>query len=286
MYIAFLIGAIAGLGGAILIAALAPTQPHLQAALERLGSTNYRAHTHTTSFKDQIGNWAYRRIPGVVPATKDLSLTETTISRFYFEKAVLAATGLIAPALLGFFLDLNGSAPWWLASAFGLILAPVMWFIPDLELKRDAANARKEYARAVAIYFELVASERKRGAVATQALLSAAEVGTSRVFVRIRQELHRAKLSGTTAWDAIAALADEVAVPELSDIARIMQLSGEQGASVYETLRGRGRSLRVQLLNDHLQEANKASERMTVPMTMLAFVFIGIVLTPMLLTML
>lgn len=286
MYIELVTGAALGFGLFLIIAALVPTQPNLAAALERLGTTSHRRNNHVTSFQDNIGNWAYRRIPGITPAAKDLSLTETTISKFYFDKTLLAATGLLAPSIAGYFLHLNGSMPWWYSSIFGLILAPLLWFVPDVELKTKAAQARQEYARAVAVYMELVASERKRGAVATQALISAAEVGSSRVFIRIRQELHRAALAGTTSWDAIAALADEVSVPELADIARIMQLSGEQGASVYETLRGRGRSLRVQLLNDHLEEANKASERMTIPMSALALVFIGIVITPMMLTML
>jgi len=55
---------------------------------------------------------------------------------------------------------------------------------------------------------------------------------------------------------------------------------------VYETLRARGKSLRVQLLNNEHTHANEASERMTIPMTMLAMVFVGIILTPLVMNLL
>lgn len=281
-----LLGALAGLGALLVISALVPVRPHLLAAIDRLGTTTTAPPAEHLGISHTVGSWVQRRLPGLTPPTRDLELAEISTAKFYWDKALLAATGLLAPTLVGLLLSALGMMPLWAPPLVGVGLAIAMWFLPDLELKTSADNARAEYSRAVAIYLELVAAERRRNAPATHALLSAAEVSDSRVFRRIRQDLARAQLAGTPAWDSLAKLAADLDVPELADVARIMRLSGEQGASVYETLRSRGRGLRVQLLAQSQAEANAASERMTLPMTALAFVFIAIVITPLILNML
>ena len=60
----------------------------------------------------------------------------------------------------------------------------------------------------------------------------------------------------------------------------MIRLSGEQGASVYETLRARGQNLRDRLLNDEVTEANKATNKMTIPMTLTGVLFMLLLGTP------
>ena len=56
-------------------------------------------------------------------------------------------------------------------------------------------------------------------------------------------------------------------------------------AMFYQTLREHNRALRVALLTDEQARANAAAERLTIPATMLAIVFIAILLGPSLMTL-
>jgi Flp pilus assembly protein TadB len=100
------------------------------------------------------------------------------------------------------------------------------------------------------------------------------------VFVRLREQLIRARLSGTPPWDGLHDLADELGLPELSDLADIMRLSGEEGAAVADTLRARSRGLRAALLTKEQTRANEESERMVIPVAFLGLIFLVILGAP------
>ena len=59
-----------------------------------------------------------------------------------------------------------------------------------------------------------------------------------------------------------------------------MRLSGEEGSTVYATLRARSASMRNALLSQELSAANVDGERMTVPVTALAMVFLALLAFP------
>ncbi len=100
------------------------------------------------------------------------------------------------------------------------------------------------------------------------------------MFIRLREQLVRARLSGTPPWDGLHALAVELGLPELSDLADIMRLSGEEGAAVAATLRARSRGLRVALLAQEQTRANEDSERMVIPVALLGLIFLIILGAP------
>lgn len=302
-------GVVLALAVAALIAAFVPARPALSAALDRLGSAGSRGQggssgsgsgagaasglsagvTERPRWDMRLGAWVQANLPDFpifAPPVIDLRLVGIAPATFYRDKVMLAALGLVAPGVFGIVMNGFGYLPVLLPAALGPVLAIGLWFAPDRDVRVRAQAARTEFARAVAVYLELVASERKRGAPAGQALTTTAEVGTTWVFTRIREELTRARLAGTAPWTALGGLADEIGVPELTDVAKIVRLSGEEGASVADSLRGRGRTLRTQLLADEHAKANQASERMSVPLTFLAFVFVGVVLTPLVLNLL
>ena len=164
-------------------------------------------------------------------------------------------------------------------------LAVVMFFLPNYNAVDDARKARLEFARALGAYIDLVALERNNGSGVRQAMESAAEVGDSWVFTRLSEELTRSRWSGLPPWDALHALADELGLPELDDFADIMRLSGEEGASVYTTLRARSAAMRTAMLNDEIAEANAVGERMTIPGSLLGVIFMALLVAPSLLRM-
>lgn len=277
-------GLVLGLGFALVIAALVPTQPSLSAALDRIGTTTVAADpAYAATLENRVGSAVLRRVgdsPSLKIPTRDLRLIGMSVNRFLYQKVLSAGLGLIAPIAIGLIFQVLGLTAFYIPALFGIPLAIGGWYLPNLLVRDQAEAARKEFSRSVAVYMELVGSERISGAPPGKALESAAQVGRNWAFVRIRQTLTEARYAGTAPWDALEQLSLEINVPDLGEIAKVIRLSGEQGAPVYETLRARGQNLRDRLLNDEVTEANKATNKMTIPMTLTGVLFMLLLGTP------
>ncbi len=209
-----------------------------------------------------------------------------SVAQFYGEKLTFAGLGLlIPPTLTLLFHSLGLGIPLQIPAVASIGLALVMFFLPNYNALDDARKARLEFARALGAYIDLVALERNNGIGVRQAMEAAAEVGDSWVFTRLSEELTRSRWSGLPPWDALHRLAEELGLPELDDFADIMRLSGEEGASVYATLRARSASMRTAMLHDEIAQANAVGERMTIPGSLLGVIFMALLVTPSLLRM-
>jgi Flp pilus assembly protein TadB len=292
---AMLAGATAGLGVTVIVRELLPAQPQLAAALDRLTPGRVTASqptaqepagesASTSGLEARVGRIAQRHLaeaPLLRIPTVELALLRLPVARYLGQKVLLGLIGLLFPTLFTLLALVAGSSlPVAVPTVGGLVLGALLFLLPDLEVRRKAAAAREEFARATSAYIDLTALERAAGAGATQALEQAATVGDSWVFVRLREQLIRARLSGTPPWDGLHALATELALPELSDLADIMRLSGEEGAAVADTLRARSRGLRTALLTKEQTRANEDSERMVIPVALLGLIFLAILGAP------
>ena len=293
LQLALVAGGLMGLGVALLVVRLVPAQPDLADALDRLAPARTHA-TQTaaaaTTTQERIGVWAMRALPpGLWVRTphRELALLRIPLTRFYGEKLVFAGLGLVLVPVLGLFFQLIGlGLPIAIPFLATFALAAVMFFLPNYNAIDDAKRARIEFQRALGAYIDLVALERNSGSGARQAMEASAEIGDSWVFTRLSEELSRSRWSGLPPWDALHALAEELGLPELDDFADIMRLSGEEGASVYATLRARSSAMRGAMLNDELAEANAVGERMSIPGSLLGVVFMALLIAPSLLRML
>lgn len=280
-------GAIAGLGLALLVWRLAPSEPDLADTLNRLTPENSLLRpppAPVVTGRDRVGLLLMRHVPALglikVPQ-RELALLRMPLHRFYGEKAIYALLGLVvAPLIAAAFVIFGVHLPIAIPVVASLGLAIAMSFIPNYNVVTDAADARTEFTRALGAYIDLVALERNAGTGPRQALEDAAEVGDSWVFRRIGEELARSRWSGTTPWEALSGLADELNLPDLADLADIMRLSGDEGAAVYQTLRARSAAVRNRILNKELAEANATGERMSMPVAVLAIIFLIILGTP------
>jgi len=280
-------GCLLGAGIALVLWWLAPPQPQLAAALERLypdRTTISDVAVEASSLQDRIGLWLQRHVPltgwARIP-TRELRVLRKPVHRWLGEKAAYAMVGLVFPTVATVVLRLVGvTPPVLIPVAATLLLAAALSFLPDYNAYTDAKAARQEFTRALGAYIDLVALERAGGAGSTQALENAAQIGDSWVFQRLRDELGRARWAGTAPWDGLTELADELGLPELADLAGIMRLSGEEGATVYATLRARSAGLRTALLNDEHAKANAAAEKMTMPVAALSLIFLVLLAMP------
>nr|WP_294695820.1 hypothetical protein [uncultured Friedmanniella sp.] len=273
-------GALLAGGVVALVVALVPSTPSLQAALERVGdaggghAVGRRDVGPVTTRSERLGAALYRRTP--VPLSERsrqaLELQDKSIAEFYADKAVMAMVGAVLPGVLGV---VSG----WLTGSVGmlpvlaaLVGAAVGFFVPDLLLRRAAVVVRGNAVEALLLYLELVTLERLTNASAPQALHSAAQLSDVPLFLQLRSALERARLEQQPPYPELRRLAAQLNLPELNDVADVMQLD-ESGAALSGALRARVRELRDAHLTQEQIKAGAEAEGMTLYMTLPALIF-------------
>ncbi|MBT0773238.1 type II secretion system F family protein [Kineosporia sp. J2-2] len=287
--IALAAGGLIGLGVSLVVWRLAPATPDLASALENLDPerslrrSGYTGPVLPAGAQDRAGLFVMRTPIAAVwnVPVRELALLQIPVHRYWGEKALYFLIGLIFPPVVTLLATLLGiGLPFVVPLLASLVLAVGLSLLPDYNARSDAAARRHEFARALGAYVDLVALERAGGSGPRQAMEKAASVGDSWVFRRIAEELARSGWSGLPPWDALSALGDELGLAELGEVADIMRLSGEEGTAVYTTLRARSASMRNALMNTELAKANAVGERMSIPVSMLALVFLLILVAP------
>jgi tight adherence protein C len=266
-------------GLSCLVIAFARSTPRLEAALEMMGGDGTETlHPSDagpiTGQSERLGAFLYRVVP--IPLSNGqrgaLRLQDKSIPEFYADKAVMAIIGALLPGLVGAaFAYLTGHLSVIPALA-AVVGGAIGFFVPDLALRRTTARVQSGATEALLVYIDLVTLERLTNASATQALQNAAALSDVPLFVQIRTALERAQLEQQSPYAELRRLSDQIKLPELSDIADVMQLD-ETGAALSGTLRARVRELRdAHLTREHIK-ASAAAEGMTIFMTLPALIF-------------
>ena len=163
---------------------------------------------------------------------------------------------------------------------FGLTLAAVFFFLPDLEVKQKADARRRDFRHAIGAFLDLVSMNLSGGRGVPEALMAASEIGSGWALWRIRDALANARITGQTPWQALGALGEEVRVNELKDLSAALSLVAEDGAKVRDSLTARAASLRRRELADLEGQAGEKSQSMLVAQMLLAAGFLMFLIYP------
>jgi tight adherence protein C len=273
-------GILLAAGLCCVVVGLARSTPRLEAALQQIGGAEGVDHLPSgdigpvRSRSDRLGAFLYQVVP--IPLSsrqrRALRLLDKSIAEFYADKAVMSIIGAVLPALAGAaFGYLTGHlSP--IPAVAALAGGVIGFFVPDLLLRRTTDDVRTGAAEALLVYIDLVTLERLTNASATQALHNAAGLSDVPLFVQIRTALERARLEQQSPYAELRRLSEELKLPELADIADVMQLD-ETGAALSGALRARVRELRDAHLTREQIKASAAAEGMTVYMTLPALIF-------------
>lgn len=291
LQLALIAGAICALGPILLLLRYAPRYPALGAYLEASSGAASSARPITSdgsasTLEDRLGYWVQRHAGHWVKAPElELELLGVPTHKYLAQRVLFAGVGLVLPAVLTAVLYAAGLRPpvaipvvASLALAFGLS------FVPLSNARGEAAKARTEFSFILGAYMDLVALERRAGSSPRQALEQAAEIGDSWVFRRLAEELAHSRLSGVMPWERLRVLGERYGVPELTELAHIMQIAGSESAGVYDTLKQRSKAMRKAHLARELTRANETSTRRSGPLALLGVVFMGLLIVPALLT--
>ena len=234
-----------------------------------------------TRGSERAGLWLYQHSPIPLHSSqlRLLELRNKSVAEFFADKLVLALLGLCVPTILGAVFTIAVGIPVTVPAVLALVGMLAGWFAPDVQLQRAGERSRSDAQEALFSYFDLVTLERLANRSATQSLQSAAMASDHPLFLAIRGALLRARREQQAPYAELRRLADRLRLPQLADIADVMQLD-EQGAAVAGTLRARVRELRDAHLTEARIAAHAVSERMTVFMAIPAMVFGLIFLVP------
>jgi hypothetical protein len=259
-----------------------PAPPRLDSALLRIQPAPLRAPSAepaATRPSDQMGRWLTDRLArpaGVlaVPRT-DLSLLGRPVERFMLDKLTLFITGLTAPPLFaGMVTVAGGSLPWTLPVVASLGLGMALAFVPDLSVRSQARQRRRDFRYAFTSYLQLVVLEREAGAALNAALEEPAKITEGWPFQRVDQALIRARHGQQQPWRALARLGEEIGVRDLIDLAHTAEIAGNEGAKMHDVLVAKITAMRHEASAAARAEANSRTTAMWVPTSLLMLGFV------------
>ncbi|MEU9018643.1 type II secretion system F family protein [Actinomadura sp. NPDC048394] len=276
-------GGLGTVGVIMLVRELWPPPPRLDAALARIQPTLLPAPpADGLSMGERLGRWLAGRVARpagalAIPRT-DLALLGRRVERFMLDKLVLFVAGLIIPLIFSGLVALAGGSPTWKFPVIsGLVLAAVLWFVPDWNVRSQARQRRRDFRYAFSSYLQLVVLERQAGAALNAALEDPAKISSGWPFQRVHQALTRARHGQEQPWRALSRLGEEIGVRDLIDLAHTAEIAGNEGAKMHDVLVAKINSMRHEASASARAEANSRTTAMWVPTSLLMLGFVILV---------
>lgn len=284
----FLLGLLLGVGLLLIGRALTrPSTPDLSIILRSQPAAS-ASPTSPQGWEMRLGTWLgphllHPRLRLLVrPPLEDLRVLGRPVELWITQKIVLTLIGLAAPALLTSAAVLLGlEVPVAIPAVVAVAAAVVMFLFPDWVVRDAAADARREFRHAAAIYIGWVAQARSAAGGPAESLERAAAVGQGWALTLINRALVRARYGSQSPWEVLASLGRDYHVSQLTDLAGIMSTAGV-GASIYDTLVAKQQALLAGELAEEKARANERSERMDFPVVALLVTFVILLGYPLL----
>lgn len=293
MTLALFCGALVGLGIYALIRVFMRPRTAVGAMLARIESGSRSMTTHTTTslevgdglgdraqslfakLADQIEVMAAERGWRLGRQRQDLSLMTRTVGFHLASKVVTGFGFFLLGPLAWSILTLGGiGLPAVIPAFAAILLGAIGFFLPDLQLRSEANNRRRDFRRSVGVFLDLVAMNLAGGRGLPEALLAAASVGDHWSMVRIRQSLANARLYGTTPWVALGDLGKDIGVDELEELSGALVLAADDGAKIRSSLSARAATLRRRELSQAEGEEGEKSQSMLVAQMLISTAFL------------
>lgn len=276
-----LAGALIGLGVFLAIWQLVPSRPHLAAALARLGGDDLPAQPAGRSPARSAARQLAAAAPWLPVPAEDLAILAQDRETWLARKVACGLAGLAAIPLFTALIALSGRhVSWPLPAAASIALAIAMFFLPDLMTRTSARQRRTDFRHALTSYLDLVSLERGAGAGPTEALESAAMIGSGWEFNLIAAALDQARRTNRPPWAGLGDLARRIGVRELADLADIAEVAGQEGARILETLAARAESMRAEALAAARATSGSRSTTMVIPVALLGAGFLLLIIYP------
>ncbi len=273
MLVTAALGALGGCGVLMVCRSMRPAP--LAAALNRLAQARGAGGASGT------GQATRRALAPVLDAVagrlgeqrlRDLAVVEQDAFAHATRKIVTPLIGMGIMVAVGVLSTATGFGTGGPAAALLVPLAGALGYVmPDRRLASAARRRRTDVLAALSAYLDLVNVLLAGGAGLETALHAAADAGDGWTFEQLRAVLLRSRTTRTSVWTCFAELGRRIGVDELVELGAAVQLAGQQGARIAQSLSTRAQTLRAHVLEGIEIDAQSASERMGLP-TVLLFV--------------
>jgi Flp pilus assembly protein TadB len=213
---------------------------------------------------------------GLLPEVADLELlgiTEVDFVRRLIQRTIFATVGGLLSTIL--WISFWDKPPFIVVILLCLAVPYISWQVPVKQVAIASRMRRSDMDLAVAVYLDLVNVLLAGGAGVETAMLAAAGAGDGFSFEQIRLALVRAQSSRGSYWDSLRELGERTGVGSLEDVAHSVQLAGEHGARIRQSLAAKATALRSKNLARIEHEAEQRTEHMGLPIVLL---FLGFIL--------
>lgn len=214
----------------------------------------------------------------LVPLQSDIGVAGMTEASFLTDIAmrigflsVVGGTALFALSLV----DIGVTTMWFFVmfvlSAGGGLGASYV------DLRQTARRRRGEFLEAMVAFISFVRIGMQFRPL-EGSTTAAVRVGSSWPFEELAEAIADSARYGEPIWFGLARLGRLYGVRDLTELSNTMALGQADGSSLATTLEDRSRALRQRLQTRDLGEANKATEKLTLPIVLAAigfFVFLG-----------
>lgn len=275
---ALLTGGGFGLGVWLILRGWFPAPVGLKTRIARYNSAAPTIGATDTVVRSVLGRpalWLLRTTRGdLMPDVEaDVAITGGDLQGFAIDKVKTAIGGMVLLPMILLAGRVIHSPVIMLALAvtgFG-----IGYLMPDLELKKKAAARREEFSEVLTGFISLVAVSISGGGGVNSAMIDTTSIGDGWCFEALRQSLDESLLLGETPWQGFERLGRRLRVVPLIELASALDLAGQSGARVVETLRARAESARERELSESLASAQKKSESMSIPIAAMLLGWFG-----------
>lgn len=284
MITVMLCGAGIGIGSALVWSGLRPLAPSLAEAQRRIAAeladvaapsaTGQRAVAPAARWLGRFG------LPSRA-LSADLALAGIDVEAFATRKVVHAIIGLLMPVAAQAVLASVGMAvPAVVLLGISVVLAVLCFLAPDSAARRRAQDTRDQIREALDVLLSFAATSMAAGDGVESALEGASAIGDGVAFEYFRAATTAARTSRRPVWACYADLAEQLGVPELSELAATVSLTGGQGAKIAESLIAKSASLRGRRNAERSAANISATERTHLPVSVMMLGFLLVLVFP------
>lgn len=270
---AALLGAAAGAGIWIAVAALWPWRPALAREVAELDATAL-INAGPTPAPSLLTDWAGQLGFPSAEMRADLDCLDQQPNHFLRQAVRNLALGAAAGLLVGLLLALAGIATALLAIVTTAAGAGFALIITTALVHQQAEEQRTEYRRLLAAMLDLIAVSLAGGAGIETALNEAITAGHGPQAETVRAVIAKARLTRTTPWEALAELGQRIGIAEYTQLAAAIGLAGTEGARVRDALTARADTMRGNRQAAVEGGEAETTERMSLPIVELASGFL------------
>ncbi|MFJ6199114.1 type II secretion system F family protein [Micromonospora sp. NPDC092111] len=274
-------GLLAGLGLLLALSGLVPARPGLGQALDALRRAPAVPEQPTATRVRLMA--APMRALGL-PRRRmlaDLAVLERPVALHLADQMLAVLAGLILPPAAMTALAAGGVAfatgmPVWTSVAG----AASGWWLAESTVRAEAGRRRDELRYTLSAVLDLVVISLAGGAGLEQALDDACTDSHGWAAQRLRRAVDTARLLRMPPWQALDQFGEDTGVVELQELAATMSLAGTEGARIRDSLTIRAATLRAHQAAALEARAHAATERMSMPVMLLAAAYLLFLLYP------